>query len=585
MTAGLDEWPFAFAECPPDWHVREERLQVRLGVNHFRLPPDYRDWRPDDQYVNQHIPFVRFPSWHYCPMRGAMEKLPLFGTRSSCPCRSNLDCRTTARNRRSWMIPSRFIAACPKGHVEDFPFFEWVHKGKNWDERHKLRQLHGRSSASLAGIRIECECGERATMGGSFNHGSLHGIGIDCSGHMPWLGDVEGSPGDCGEQLRVVQRGASNVYFPLTISSIYLPLWGEDQDRKTVKLLENPKIWDRLTSGLDEGNLIQQERCDSVALFTDGIDPVELRETAQKKLDGTLDDRTSRPRSEEEFRRQEYEAMKSGRGGESTDLMVDLRPNLDFGEALTHVLRVVGLVRKLRETRVFYGFSRLIPLDNAARDDVLPLAKDEDINWLPASVVRGEGIFLEFAADPMESWTSRSPVIRRIRDLNESYNDRRRERELGGTEVSPKFVLLHSIAHALITQLSFECGYGSAALRERIYCDQDDSTRPMQGILIYTASGDSEGTLGGLVRQGEQDRLKAVFERAIHRVAWCSSDPICIESTGQGTDNANLAACHGCVLLPETSCEKGNRLLDRALLVGTPESMDIGFLSERTVSS
>jgi hypothetical protein len=99
----------------------------------------------------------------------------------------------------------------------------------------------------------------------------------------------------------------------------------------------------------------------------------------------------------------------------------------------------------------------------------------------------------------------------------------------------------------------------------------------MQGILIYTASGDSEGTMGGLVRQGRPGRLETTIRRALERAAWCSSDPVCIESNGQGSDSANLAACHGCCLVPETSCEEGNRLLDRALLVGTPGVKGIGM--------
>jgi hypothetical protein len=122
-------------------------------------------------------------------------------------------------------------------------------------------------------------------------------------------------------------------------------------------------------------------------------------------------------------------------------------------------------------------------------------------------------------------------------------------------------------------------GYGSASLRERIYCSFDQDSEPMNGILIYTASGDSEGTMGGLVRQGEPQRLLATLSAALQKAQWCSSDPICIETTGQGTDNANLAACHGCLLVSETSCEEGNRLLDRATLVGKPDKMDIGFFA------
>jgi hypothetical protein len=128
-----------------------------------------------------------------------------------------------------------------------------------------------------------------------------------------------------------------------------------------------------------------------------------------------------------------------------------------------------------------------------------------------------------------------------------------------------------------MNQLSFDCGYGSASLRERIYCEVDGKAKPMQGILIYTASGDSEGTMGGLVRQGCPPRLVATLIAALQKAQWCSSDPVCIEAKGQGTDNSNLAACHGCLLVSETSCEEGNRLLDRALLVGTPKEPQLGF--------
>jgi hypothetical protein len=138
-------------------------------------------------------------------------------------------------------------------------------------------------------------------------------------------------------------------------------------------------------------------------------------------------------------------------------------------------------------------------------------------------------------------------------------------------------VLLHTLAHLLINQLSFDCGYGSASLRERIYCDAEHPERPMNGLLIYTASGDSEGTMGGLVRQGQPGRLENALTRALRQATWCSSDPICTESTGQGPDSCNLAACHSCALLPETSCEEGNRLLDRALVVGTAEQPALGL--------
>ena len=167
-------------------------------------------------------------------------------------------------------------------------------------------------------------------MTGTFNFdaekgGVLHKIGHDCSESMPWLG-VQGKRGECGEYLRVVQRGASNVYFPLTVSSIYLPLWGESTGRTINKILDAPNVWDTLTAGLDDGKYIQAFRCEMVSkLSHDQIDPVELRKAAQKKLDGTPGLGGAGARSEEEFRRQEYEALRTGRGGDTTDLLVEVR--------------------------------------------------------------------------------------------------------------------------------------------------------------------------------------------------------------------------------------------------------------------
>ena len=584
MTAGLDEWPCAGDECPSDWLIYEERLQRRLNMTHFRLPPEYREPGEGVRHPNKFIPFVRFPRWHYCPRRGAMEKLPLYGGRMKCPCRPGLDCESIPQQKRPFLIPSRFVAVCPKGHIEDFPFMKWVHRDSVWNRTCKLRLLAGRSSASLSGIRIVCSCGKSESMAGAFNFdpdsgGALHNTGHDCGGDMPWLGKVDDGARQCGEFLRVVQRGASNVYFPLTVSSIYLPLWGEDTSRAINTILGNPKVWDPLVAGLDDGKFIQLARCAPVASMYQ-VDVNELKDAAQRKLDGIAESGGEGGRLEEEFRRQEYEAFRTGRGGDTTDLMVNVRDPAMYGRILTDIFDGICLVRKLRETRVLIGFSRLLPVTDLNSAELLPIAEDDAVRWRPATVVYGEGIFLEFSAQKLETWSKDTIIRDRVSGLKEHYNRQRLERGLDVVEITAKYVFLHTFAHALITQLSFDCGYGSASLRERVYCELDEPEQPMQGVLIYTASGDSEGTLGGLVRQGEPDRLKAVIERAIRRAQWCSSDPVCIESAGQGSDNSNLAACHGCVLLPETSCEAGNRLLDRGLLVGTPEHPGIGLFSD-----
>ena len=582
MTAGLDAWTaHAKKQCPADWLIREERLEARLGVSHLRLPPDHQDSGVGVQFANQDVPFVRFPRWHYCHHCGGMEELSLFANRQRCKALpwSNRNC--VQRTRTPWLMPVRFVTACPRGHIQDFPFMAWVHRGQPGEAACQLRLLAGRSSAGLTGIKILCTCGQSRSLGGIFDFndqkgGALHRIGCDCQGFRPWLGEWENPPG-CGEFLKVVQRGASNVYFPHVVSSIYLPLWAEAAANGIVKALEDPRIWGSLSAGLVDGK-ISADRCEVVASMRN-LDPKELYATAQRKLDGIPEPSALMAQTEEAFRRSEYDALKTGRGAPQSDLLVETASLSLYKSPVSTVLSHLALVHKLRETRALVGFTRILPPDgNLAGPRLQRLALDQRIDWLPATIVRGEGIFVEFDTGRMDAWIGGSRVIaERVRQLNVRYNQRRAHQGQPHRPISPQFVLLHTFAHVVINQLAYECGYGSASLRERLYCDLTDRDNPMCGVLIYTASGDSEGSMGGLVRQAGEGLFENIVTRAIQKAGWCSSDPVCIESKGQGAENCNLAACHGCCLLPETSCEEGNRLLDRALLVGKPEDSEIGF--------
>lgn len=581
MVAGLDAWPFAKEDCPSEWLVTEERLQTRLGVGTFRLPPEHRDPAPGVRFAKLDIPAVRFPRWHYCHRCGGMEYLPLYGSRQRCSGRpyAGMSCAAKSEKARPFLIPVRIVAVCDAGHIEDFPFLEWVHRNRTPRADCKLRYLAGRSSSMLTGIKVECTCGEWKTLAGIFDFdrqagGALQRIKYVCRGGQPWLGRECNHAASCGGGLRVVQRGATNAYFPYVVSSIYLPLWAERAQRVIIETLERPNVWGSLTSGLLEGSRIDPVRSDTIAKMS-GLDAEELLRAAQRKLDG---ERVDAIQDEQAYRRQEYEALKAPRGGPETDLYVKLLDAYELGNELGRYFRRVGLVKKLRETRALAGFTRVLPPDTDRPNSRLqPLALDPKIDWLPAMVVKGEGIFIELDEAAVERWLAGGACERRIEILASNYNEQRISRGQTSRKVTPKFVLLHALAHSLINQLSFDCGYGSASLRERLYCDTGGQSTPMQGVLIYTASGDSEGTMGGLVRQGTPVRLLPTITAALRKAEWCSSDPVCIETQGQGTDNANLAACHGCLLVSETSCEEGNRLLDRALLVGMPDRPQIGF--------
>jgi hypothetical protein len=270
MVCGLDAWPFTMEECPSRYKIVEERLQKRLRVDHFRLPPDYQ--KPAKgvklQFPPQKIPCVRFPLWHFCPTCGNVRQLGLFGGRQRCEGPNfpdGLTCSAKPEQRRAWLVPIRFIAVCQDGHIRDFPWMEWVHREKPVLPTCRLRLRAGRS-ASLAGIRISCVCRESKTLAGSFDDKALSRINIDCGGQRPWLGDNDNDPARCGLPLQVVQRGASNVYFPQVVSSIYLPLWGEQADRRIVEALENPDTWQTLSQATIGGK-IDPIRCEIIAQY------------------------------------------------------------------------------------------------------------------------------------------------------------------------------------------------------------------------------------------------------------------------------------------------------------------------------
>lgn len=265
-------------------------------------------------------------------------------------------------------------------------------------------------------------------------------------------------------------------------------------------------------------------------------------------------------------------------GFPKVDLDVRSKPLADYLGLEACGFKRIALLHKLRETRAFDGFSR-INSSGLSREARRKLFCSNETNWLPAIIVRGEGIFIEFSHDRLAAWEleHHDELQIRLKPLRQSLAALATRRNQEPQLITPSFLLLHTFAHILITELVQECGYGSASLRERIY----SGTQPnqMSGILLYTAAGDSEGTMGGLVRMGEPDRLGTIIRNAVNKARWCSSDPVCIESKGQGPGNCNLAACHSCALLPETSCEHQNRLLDRAMLVGTLENPEIGYFS------
>jgi hypothetical protein len=290
---------------------------------------------------------------------------------------------------------------------------------------------------------------------------------------------------------------------------------------------------------------------------------------------------------EELYRSDEYQVftkdVKEGRP--KVDLDVSVADLENYPDWIRSKFAKVSLLNKLRETRAFTGYNRLESRGLTSVEQRQLFTSNREQDWLPGIIVRGEGIFIEFSNLALETWYQANSDFLREREMR--LTGARARYTKTSTEainsVSAKQVMIHTFSHILINELIYECGYGSAALRERMYFSERTSPA-MNAVLIYTAAGDTEGSMGGLVRQGLSDRLPQLIESAILRASWCSSDPVCLESSGQGPAGMNMAACHSCALLPETSCELMNLMLDRTMLVGSLKNPEIGFFSELLLS-
>jgi hypothetical protein len=533
IVTGIDRWGIS------DANLHEPRLERELTVNGFVVPPATDDGD---------IPVARFPRWYSCPKCKRLDEHRRLTTFESNVCG---DC-----NRP--LVPSRFVMVCPRGHIDDFPYVRWVHEGRpRQGVTHALFiEAHG-ATASLRDIEIRCSCGGKRTMDKAFDRFALRDV-TRCFGNRPWLGREQE---DCDQPVRTLQRGASNVWFGSHRSVISIPPWSD----AAFQLLD--RHWDILRA-LPPAAL--ESAIEAIGLtagtnFTtsDLVDAVRER---KRRQEGAED-----PTSEAEIRRDEYRALNFGQGdtlgSQFAASEATRSPSLSDG------ISKLMLVTRLREVRALQGFSRILPPGGS--DTLAPLFMT-DPGWRPAIEVRGEGLFLVLDEARILAWEQQQNVVERIRDLDQRYAARaRRWGQEPDRIITPRLVLIHTFAHALVDQLALDAGYPAASLRERLYIGDN-----MQGFLIYTASTDAAGSLGGLVAQGEPARLEQAVTSAVVRASWCSADPICVETEAQGADGLNLAACHACALLPETSCEEMNILLDRALMVGAPGDPALGFFAD-----
>ncbi|WP_434797382.1 DrmB family protein [Terrisporobacter vanillatitrophus] len=590
--------------------INDERLQKSLQVRELRMPPTTE--------TGAAIPLVRFPQWYFCPKCRKFKSINEWEQRYKDAKKGEEMKTPRCLNCNKKLVPAGIITICKNGHINDFPWVEWVHIKNQSGERSvcsspDIEIKTSSSGLGLEGIRVSCKnCGATTTMKGAFGGSNnddnksnnpfekIELIHKDdeskrekiremfmCKGYTYWSGKKE----KCGEYPITVQRGALNVYFPKVESSIIIPPYSDSVNCIIEKSREYVYFMESYSKAIKRNKLQKFIEDEFEYLVEDiskdtNIDINIVREILSRKININDEEEVI---TKNKYRLDEYEALKGNISEEAKNTNDFKIEEQNIEEYNCNNLSKVVLVKKLREVRALVGFSRVNPPDNNIFGDIedglagqskLVTIKGED-NFYPAYESRGEGIFIELDDCKINEWINNNLEIeKRANIINSRYNEEVRRRQGIERYISPKFILLHTLAHLLIRELSFECGYSTASLCERIYCDNSQGEKPMSGILIYTSSGDSEGTLGGLVRQGKADTLPKIINSALERARWCSNDPVCIESKGQGRNSLNLAACHSCILLPETSCEEFNLLLDRAILIGDLDDRSIGFFSE-----
>ena len=581
VTQGIDRWEKD--RCQP---IQEARLlaAVRkvLGsqVESLRMPPFQKSDLVDVWSAEAHIgvPVRPFPRWMRCVKCGLLSPFDagLFeikeGRRPERTRFVHKGCRGSKGNQPSRdadAVPARFLLACRNGHLDDFPWHYFVHRG-NDPCRGSLRFFESGASLQTENLWVKCDaCGAPRSMAQAFGKAGKENLPA-CRGRHPHLDMFEAK---CGEEARAVLLGSTNSWFPITLSALAIP---QTKDPISQLILDGWEDFIDLESEAEVSVTVKALKKTGALPGIDKYEPAAIWSA--------------------------IEAHRSGKGqeivgegdikGPEWDVLTEANPPTDYPHFMSkkvstppglesRISRVL-LLERLREVNALLGFTRVeAPEESADTEERPQMAKlsRSKPDWVPANQVHGEGIFIQFDEQALVAWQSLAAVKKVDQMLRGGHKGWRNSRQLSPDEGYPgiRYAMLHTLSHLLIRELALECGYNAASIRERIYADTSGE-RAQAGILIYTAAADSDGTLGGLVDLGKPENLGRLLELALNRSKICSSDPLCSEHDPEKDRSLHGAACHACSLVAETSCERGNRYLDRSLLVPTLQCADAAYL-------
>ena len=574
-------------ELIPYVDLLRDTLEIDRKRN-LRAPPLAREL-PKGAVDGTCVPAIRFPAWTRCPRCGLLHWRPwrhgdeepgIVAARPPC-------CQCDGHPRLQQVA---WVLAHPQGGLADLPW-HWLSHRENSQRGRECRADSERAYLRLqregnAGIDWRLHC-DRCGAGATFDRKLL--LRLDDPVRQPWVHSGASAQKTIDTDAVILEVSDPRLYYPRTRSALAI-IPPESQ-------VQRGSVLDRLYSNQADRDLLDRSRTDLArrgAMKTlasrYGCPDKEINAAWHEIQMGFP--RYGQTATPGELLAKEYQAL--------IQEIPNLRDGADFTprhrtqgwgalavptrDAVGAVLAAVDLlvaVTRLREVRIFTGFSRIKEnfddglkptlvkksADAETKARLVPPDLDGSLDWLPAIELWGEGIFFTLNETMLQRWARQPGLKARTETLGRRF-ERTGMRFSDATilPLTPRFILLHTLAHLLIRQLETQAGYPAASIRERIYCAEGE--QPMAGILVYVAVPDIVGSLGGLAELAEPGRFLRLLTSVFAHADWCSLDPVCSEHEGQGPSQLNLAACHACALVPEPSCQFGNALLDRTFVRG-----------------
>lgn len=548
------------------------RVSMALEIDkELRMPPKAQE-NERGEIEGSYLPAVLFPKYAKCKKCGLLHNNPWkereLTDKVLCEkekCDGNLE-------QITWCAVSN------KGHLSEVPWHFICHQNSDSNCRLDFESNYLMLTTDNSGKQI-IKC-TRCANSGAFENTKINFI----NSIQPWI--YEQAPKlDETDTVEILEVNSPGVYLPERVNALVIPPESRISKTNIVdRVFNNSTIrreLDSVRNPIQRNGILARAateyRC-SVEDIQHAFDEIAR---GYPFLDNTI--------TNGELFEDEYKAFLTPLSDVADDedfVTVHKTSELYELKNSTNSAQLISIIdmidkhiiaTRLREIQVFKGFYRGFEGQKDGEDKTIEVKREivpPDIvgesNWLPAVELFGEGIFISINENILTKWEEIHAVRKRADEILKRYE--KAEITLHkDVEVTPRFLLLHTLSHLLIRELESTAGYPAASLKERIYCSRD---KKMAAILIYTTVADIVGSLGGIIESGEPKEFLTLLDSAFKHAQWCSLDPVCTEHEGQGPGWLNRAACHACSLIPEPSCEYGNVFLDRVFIKGS-ESLGI----------